>query len=438
MRNFMVKYFLLWGDIDPFSSSMRRILPVIPASFPPIGSKLNNVTIPYFAVDVFEWIRDPSFTLTPQQIFALTGLPTDAPQEMEGERWGLIPNGQWGQYDEVLPAPHSVTESRIFVITSGSRCNDHIPSTVPPDILQILLPNVYGSGLPGCFIFANVTYRAGAAHCRQCQVYGPGKVKDYGDFKDLKLIDHQLTTVALAIAPYLAITIKGTARAMPSFPTLQNQTIEHLSRSYQLAWGGIKHSFDDWKWGAVQIAVDATVASVTIWRVAVWGCFQATLLILGVLFRHLNMRGDRQWIGNLSFIALLVDPTPLHCDMEKFAEDTSDIQVAHKLERNTENPEYIIITQSRRPKADSGSIDSAIGDKLRGTHFFPSSSATDSSVLALLANRKDIREGYNNEAWDSRHSNLISPFKDDRTSSLVGHTVPFQSIRPSPVPPDFF
>ena len=59
----------------------------------------------------------------------------------------------------------------------------------------------------------------------------------------------------------------------------------------------------------------------------------------------------------------------------------------------------------------------------RGMHFFRSNSAEDSSVLAPLADRRDIGDG--SEAWDSRLSNLTPPdvpFKDDRTSSPARHS----------------
>ncbi len=440
MRNFMVDYFRLWDDVNHDSTSMCRLIrSPYGKSSPPKGSKIEDLRIPYFFVDDFKWITDPSFTLTTQQILSLTRLRTDAPPEMDSHRWGLIPDVQWGKYDDVLPAPHSVIESRLFAISLlpprpppsyQSTCDVTWAHAIfPPDVLPVSISNATG---PSCFIVANVTYRAGAAYCRQCKVYGPGKVKEYGDFKDLKLIDNPLTSVALAIAPYLGVTLGQTDYAMPSgyqFAALQNQTIELLSRSYQLAWGGIKtygKGGSETERFVVQIAVDATVASVSFWRVAVWSSLHAMLLILGVLFRHLNMRGDHQWVEDPAFTALLVDPTPLERDMEKLAEDASDIQVARKLERDAENPEYIIITRSRRSKANPESIDSATGDKfniagLRGRRFFRDSSATDSSVLIPLANRKDLGEGYHNEAWDSRFSNLDVPFREDRKSSPVGH-----------------
>ncbi len=101
-----------------------RIWPVIPASFPPIGSKL---TIPYFAVDVFQWIRDPSFTLTPQQILTLT--------PMFHRRHSRRSVGPVWWSPTCTSFCYRIAH---FVITSGSRCNDDIPSTVSSDILQIL------------------------------------------------------------------------------------------------------------------------------------------------------------------------------------------------------------------------------------------------------------------------------------------------------------
>jgi hypothetical protein len=123
----------------------------------------------------------------------------------------------------------------------------------------------------------------------------------------------------------------------------KKESIELLSRSYQLAWDNIRfyHTEDiPFERNPVEVAVDATVASVTILGVAFWSCYHAMLLILGVLFRCLSMCGDKRWIENLPLTALLVHPTSLQCDMGK------SFPVTYKMGRDVENQEYIIITHS--------------------------------------------------------------------------------------------
>jgi hypothetical protein len=143
-------------------------------------------------------------------------------------------------------------------------------------------------------------------------------IQDIGNVKGLQLVEDSVTSAALAIAPYVSTALVEAAYALPvspAFQTLQDQSIEILSRSYQVAWNGLTSVHgSDAENSQVSIAVDASTANVLMWRVALWGVFHAILLTFGLLLRHIHMRGSHPWIEDPTAAAL---PTSLTGDIEK-------------------------------------------------------------------------------------------------------------------------
>lgn len=345
-------YSIFYGSaLTRDSSSMHRLAPDSIIALPN-GSRFDQITIPFFAVDRFEWIKNPNASLSSSQLAAAAVTNGTGPRVMNLLKWGLIPDGNWGPSNVVFPAPLTISESRILVMWTGpaspsgcplySSLNMALPSDVQPYVAPL-------DNLPSCFIFANVTYRAGAARCRRCQILGPAVIQDIGNVKDLQLVEDSVTSAALAIAPYVSTALVQTTYAMPvppAFQTLQEQSIEILSRSYQVAWNGLTSlygiaAFED---SEVSIAVDASVASVLMWRVALWGIFHAILLSFGFLFRHIHVRGSHPWIEDPAVAALLVDPTSITGDIEKWAgEDTPHIAGKLKLYEHDGKKTYIFL-----------------------------------------------------------------------------------------------
>jgi hypothetical protein len=266
-------------------------------------------------------------------------------------KWGLIPDENWGPSDFTFLAPHNVSESRILVIGTGpvtlsSSCQ--LDPTLPPDVQPYIAPL---ANVSSCFVFANVTYRAGAARSRRCQIIGQ-VIEDVGNVKDLQLVNDSVTTAALAMAPYVSSALvldAYTMPAAPTFPTIQDQSIEILSRSYQVAWNGLTSSYytTNFENSYAFIAVDASTASVLMWRVALWGIFHAILVSLGFLFRHIHTRGSHPWIEDPVVAALLVDPTSLTNDpkdIKKWAgDDAPHIVRKLKLHEHDGEKTYIVL-----------------------------------------------------------------------------------------------
>ena len=114
---------LVW--IGSKSKAMKRVLASTPGMrFLQDGTRLGNVTLPYFNVESFGWIRDPSTVLTPKQLQIVNTTDGYSPFFAGSGRIGFIPDDHWGPlYKSTKPAPHQVLESRILAVRS-SRHNE--------------------------------------------------------------------------------------------------------------------------------------------------------------------------------------------------------------------------------------------------------------------------------------------------------------------------
>ena len=127
---------LVW--IGSKSKAMKRVLASTPGMrFLQDGTQLGNVTLPYFNVESFGWIRDPSTVLTPKQL-QIVNTDGYSPFFAGSGRIGFIPDDHWGPlYKSTKPAPHQVLESHILAVRSSrhnetdKRCSFEF-GTVPP------------------------------------------------------------------------------------------------------------------------------------------------------------------------------------------------------------------------------------------------------------------------------------------------------------------
>ena len=350
---------IFYGDPrNRFSVNMHRLIPDGVRSLP-LRSTFDELTVPYFAVDKFEWIDDPNSTISSNQLNLTTWGNITGPRIMLIRKWGLIPDDNWGPSDHTFPEPLIKSESRILVISGqpfeNSSCDLGILSWTIPSSVHPLMTTL--NRADSCLIFANVTYRAGAARSRRCQMSGTGAVEDVGNVKELELIGDSVTGVALALAPYVMTTLFHVGYAIPfgsdEFSNMKNISIELLSRSYQVAWSALVSTYGSNKVGSdVSIAVDASIASVLMWRVAVWAALHGLLVTFGFVFRYLHTRGDYPWIEDPVTAALLLDPRTLINDPNSSSwagKEPPHIGGMLKLEQNGTNT-YIVLEEPKGEK----------------------------------------------------------------------------------------
>jgi hypothetical protein len=317
-----------WGVLNTNSSNLpvpsnltRRA--IIQASnwqgiqFLPANSTLESMRLPYFQVEKFEYITDPQSTLSSQQ-WALLNDSSPYNPYLLGEGFAaLFPDGSWGPGSSTaLPSPVNVSESRLLGIQVESPSD---PSCAPlanftaPQNLTPYLTSIINAPLYSCFIFANMTYTASAAICRDCKIVSPTVVE--GHMNRVHPISDPLTIEALAITPAVGTHIAFAAYAdpVPNYSsTFQDVAVEFVSRSYQSAWSSLATVLGDvaqHNQTNVLVAVSASRPSVLRWRVYFWAGLHLAVLLGGITFVYYQSRFHHPWVSHPMTAAFELDTT---------------------------------------------------------------------------------------------------------------------------------
>jgi len=279
------------------------------------GSLIQNITIPYFVVDKFEWIQNPNSTLTPQQIAILFPYTGYNPYVTPVGWLALVPDQQWGPLSNPnMTDPLSVSETRLLSLRMNSLpnnpgCVDNNP-TLPADVGRY---HHTVNGSDECFVFAQVTYRAGVAVCDNCPTTAPAVIQR--DQNLLTLSSDPLTAEALAITPYVGMSLMVTGWVIPSNPpfnAMQDQAVQFLSRSYQSAWSSLTDSLGDPSFTTpVQIAVPTSQADIAKWRVLLWVGFHLIVMSAGIFSFILQQSATYPWLQDPTFAVLFLDTDEL-------------------------------------------------------------------------------------------------------------------------------
>jgi hypothetical protein len=268
----------------------------------PVNSTLNNVTVPYFVVDDFEWIRDPD--PLPKQLQRLfQDFKKPSPYFSLIGIGGLIPDKKWGPPQTrnlKLGIPVVVSEWRLFGFhVSQLEYPQLCPQNYPIDPGALVnLHQAKVRDFNNCFAIANVTYRAGAAICQSCKLISPTVVQAQAP---LPIIADSFTPMALGLTPVVATYLKFSGYAVPSgnYSTNRTLAIELTSRAYQAAWGAFSTNLgDDEDETAVEIPLPTLRANVVPWRVYLWVGLHLLYLTLGLLFVYIQSRCDHPWVEN--------------------------------------------------------------------------------------------------------------------------------------------
>ncbi|EDR01498.1 uncharacterized protein LACBIDRAFT_333257 [Laccaria bicolor S238N-H82] len=313
-----------WGVTNTNSSNLplpsnltrRAIMQAVNLHLPP-NLTLETILLPYFTVENFEYITDPESTLSSQQWSLLNDSSPFNPYLLGGGFAALFPDGSWGPGSSTnLPSPVNVTESRILGIQVENpftpSCSP-LPKSMVPQNVTPYLTSIINFPLYSCFIFANMTYTASAAVCRDCKIVSPTVVQ--GHMGSVHPIADSLTIEALAITPSVTTHILYNAYADPvpdDSSTIQDLAIEFVSRSYQSAWSALAYVLGDvaqHNQTSVLIAVPASHPSLVLWRVYFWAGLHLAVLLGGIAFVYFQSRFHHPWISHPMTAAFLLDTT---------------------------------------------------------------------------------------------------------------------------------
>lgn len=274
-----------------------------------VGSTVNSISLPYFAVDAFEWIQDPISTLTTQQKSLNGQVNRWSPWSAVEGQVGLIPDAEWGPPTgsaNVAPEPHTVAETRVLSLRLGrlheDKCQSTYSSYFPPG-LQIYLS--HSGNNYDCYAFAKVTYRAGSATCSNCRLASSTVFQNDGS---LELKPDALTREALALAPSLGTKLLFTGYAVLQTEDMQKFALEIVSRSYQSAWTCLTDLYGD-QTGQTEVLVSVLVSKAVIdqWRVYLWVILHILVLLVGMLLVFVQSRCAHPWVDDPTLAAFLLD-----------------------------------------------------------------------------------------------------------------------------------
>ena len=294
---------IAWGSDRYSGSTMKRVLRNFGGL--PINSTFNNISVPYFTIDAFEWISDPVSTLPDPQlkVFMAPGDSRYNPLfSPAAPVIAIIPKDlRWGRinYTSItFPAPTSVSETRFLAILYyydvdrrevSCRRNMTNGFFIVPEGAGIYTERSLGH--LECLIFARMTYTAGAADCVDCVVSANLVIQND---TALTVRPDSMTAEALNLMP-LSITTMGLGNAsLPSPNNITQYAFAALRRSYGAVWT----SLHDYLTGpgttsGIKIAVPMSRANVSKWRVFVWMAINLLQTLAAVLFFSKIQRGKK-------------------------------------------------------------------------------------------------------------------------------------------------
>ena len=317
----------------------------------PINSTLSNVALPYFAVTKLEWIKDPWTELPEGLILSLRSASgynplfysqydPDYTHRQLVYSFALIPVN----WDEPTPPPvpftGTVTETRILagVYSQSTQVQDPPCSAQSPfgtisQGIGLVNLTVFRS-IPGCYIFARITYVAGASRCTNCRTSSWLTVQND---TSLTVLPDILTVDALDLMSLVATQMAAENVSVPeTYNNLDGYVTGLLTRSYGGAWNFLMDSYisaqDLAVKSDVQVAVPTSRANVLWWRVLLWLLLNMMFTLSGLLFLFLQSLCRQPVVVDTSIAALLLDTSDvLHkknralCKFSKLVKDDEGI-----------------------------------------------------------------------------------------------------------------
>ena len=322
---------IAWGtqaqpnlDITEPSTTFRRV--INGAQYISTNSTLAKVIMPYFAMDAFEWVRNPHQVLTDQQISLLNQNASGYNPFMvrENGTGGLLPDGQWGDGPSsaawvggaypFIPA----SETRLFTFRIWFPWSPPPNGTIAPPCPQNFTIDpgsevnfISGSDYPDgrdCFAIANVSYRAGVISSQNCKIISPNVVEAQAP-SSIQVDGNAQVLSALGLAPILAANFFLSDYAIPlNYGTRKNLGIELTSRAYQVGWAASADYFTaSGNATTVQIALPTLRANVIQWRVYLWVVLHLWVLSLGLLFAYIQSHCDHPWVDDPTMAIFWLD-----------------------------------------------------------------------------------------------------------------------------------
>ncbi|CAE6503791.1 unnamed protein product [Rhizoctonia solani] len=325
----MVKYFTMPWSQDVEHQVYKRVIPS--ASQLSINSTVENVTVPFLEITGITWLpqavaeenvqqkltamaEDP--TRFPMLLFQLSGTgaampilnltyfdpnPAD-PSGFSALTLSLLINVQ-REPDDMI----DICDSTTTILPDGS--------TIPYFLLKLTLSPKSGPqadsyvSLARCFVYANVSFKAGSGYCRFCRVTSNSTVQN-----DVELEEKTTTYSTRDAIRLMPQYIPATAPLRYSLPDPANDLKGYVSalliRSFSALWNTRNdgHGYLGFN-STYRPAVPTFMAEVDHTRAYVWLALQLSITLAGLTFLWLQSRSSFPVISDTSMFAFDIDST---------------------------------------------------------------------------------------------------------------------------------
>ncbi|KAG8688382.1 hypothetical protein FRC11_005539 [Ceratobasidium sp. 423] len=283
-----------------------------------IGSVIESVTLPYFAVDSIKWIENeddvPTYAKNETNpdvalLGALEWGPSALPALPPGYA-ALIPTNPTNWSDDPLD-PTTIEETRLLVLALEIT-NVSIPNTLPRNTYIL---EAQGEGYMGDkYAYAWVSFRAGASTCKgyRCVISSPSTISTLQNDPKLSPEPHTLTFQALSMALAVScfLVMHNSSIPYPSH-SIDDYVEAILIRSYSATWNVMNDLVGSTRvYSNYRPALPVLIAQVDHARVYGWLGLQLLVTLLGLIFLILQFGLSKfPLIGDTSLMAFYLDTT---------------------------------------------------------------------------------------------------------------------------------
>ncbi|KAJ1303700.1 hypothetical protein OPQ81_008125 [Rhizoctonia solani] len=273
-----------------------------------IGSRLTEVTLPYFSVNSIEWLEAlPDNSTALDLLNKLISSVNSGPMENGDFRViqgyvGLMPKARWpNSTTRPFPLPDIIQETQLAVFNLG------LVKQTPMFFADSSYPTLYSTKISQ-YGFALVNYTAGIARCSNCNISSPSTVQSEKKF--LSPEKDPMTREAMWLAPAVLSTLVTMNSSIP-FPancSLNDYATALLTRSYSASWsaltgmdGGISQNT------TYAPAIPSLKAQVDFVRVYIWLVIQLLVTLSSICFLVIYAMTGSQIVGDTTLTGFYLD-----------------------------------------------------------------------------------------------------------------------------------
>ena len=287
------------------SPTFRRVIPSLQNL--PVATSLKNVTVPWFRIDSLSWITNGSDIGAEQFAFLASNstpgvLPSidnkfsiGNPLQDALRTVAILPDVPYASlnlsWDWTTLQPIKF-ENRTAIVAINIDYAGYCDAGTRTQFGE-LHPNIYMNqsnnvwGYSNCFVFAHITYSAGAATCHGCAIASPIVVES-PPATELTLEPDVMTLHAMYVmADVIGQLVEANITLPPTWNNLENYTKEMLTRGYSSAWTAMSELiafYTPLPSTSATIPITMSRAFVDRRRVFGWFTLQAAAFVGGIAF----------------------------------------------------------------------------------------------------------------------------------------------------------